>query len=406
MSPCDDSIEHMWTAAPSPMLLPPSSSVMTIDSDSNWVLHHMFSDHIPTRFQNYKRMWYPLCIRDPAAFHQMIACFSMQLLHWQRGSEEKAMRIAVSHHTEALALVRERLSLEQNKQQHQPVAQEYLWAILMFVCWAHLNDDVETWKMHMSAIHTIISSQNCKFAQDDSIFYRLFQWSDITGSYAFGLPSYISKPLADPLPAVSKTTLRLPLRRLIDTLEPQYRLPWLHSFQSLQDLNEKLAQLQTELGASALEDPLQMDALVNPVISRILRTRLPQDGDDGDISGQLNVLMGLRAGALLYMADMRRRCGIVPVRTTYQINVLIESYKAMENHPGMSPLLRLWLATTGALESPTSTEQHHFCNQVQLLASELDIHGTTVYQQKLEEVIFLDPIFVPHLSSLSQMLNN
>ncbi|ETS85408.1 hypothetical protein PFICI_03433 [Pestalotiopsis fici W106-1] len=268
----------------------------------------------------------------------MIACFSTQLLHWQRGSEEKVLRIAVSHHTEALALVRERLSLEQKQ---KPATQDYLWAILMFVCWAHLHDDVETWKMHMSAIHTIISSSNCKFAQEDSTFYRLFQWSDIIGSYAFGLPSYLSTPSAGLLPNVSKTTLQWPLKRLIDSLEPQNRLPWTHTFQALQDLNEQLEKLYIEHGASALEDPLKMDALSYPVIVRLLRTRLLECDGGEDTNGYSGAFTGLRAGALLYMADMRRRSGVVPVRTTYQINVLINSIKAIENNPDLSPFSTL-----------------------------------------------------------------
>lgn len=162
--------------------------------------------------------------------------------------------------------------------------------------------------------------------------------------------------------------------------------------------------MNNENGSSVLEDPVKMDASVNPVILKFLQTRSLDDHEDHEAAAKSGVLSGLRAAALLSMADMRRRSGVVPVRTTYQIKVLIQSLNTMENHPALSSPAHLWLLTVGALESPTPIEQNYFHSRIKLLISELELYTKEHYQQGLEEVMVIDPILKSRLSSLSQIL--
>lgn len=199
----------------------------------------------------------------------------------------------------------------------------------------------------------------------------------------------------------SEITLQRPLRRLIESLDDPQRMQLMQAFQALQDLNKNLTKMNNENGPSVLEDPVRMDASVNPVILKFLQTR---SLDDHGAAAKSGVLSGLRAAALLSMADMRRRSGVVPVRTTYQIKVLIQSLNTMENHPAFSSPAHLWLLTVGALESPTSIEQNYFHSRIKLLTSELELYAEEHYQQELEEVMVIDPILKSRLSSLSQIL--
>lgn len=225
--------------------------------------------------------------------------------------------------------------------------------------------------------------------------------SDTIGSYAFGLPSYLSKQMPDIQFATSEITLQRPLMRLIESLDHPQRMSLMQAFQALQDLSKALAKMSMENGPSVLEDPVKMDALVNPVILKFLQTRSLDDYEDHDAA---DILSGLRAAALLSMADMRRRSGVVPVRTTYQIKVLIRSLRTMENHPALSSPVYLWFLTVGALESPTPIEHNYFHSHIKLLTSGLELHTKKQYRQKLEEAMVIDPILESRLSSLSQIL--
>lgn len=202
----------------------------------------------------------------------------------------------------------------------------------------------------------------------------------------------------------SEITLQRPLRRLIESLDDPQRMQLIQAFQALQDLSKGLAKMSNENGPSALEDPVKMDALVNPVILRFLQTRSLDDHEDHGAAEKSGVLSGLRAAALLSMADMRRRSGVVPVRTTYQIKILIQSLNTMENHKALSSPAHLWLLTVGALESPSPIEQNYFHSHIKLSTSELEIDTRAQYQQRLEEAMIIDPILQSRLSSLSQIL--
>lgn len=131
----------------------------------------MLSGNTPNCLHLYRDRWYPICIHYPAAFRQMLASYATHLFHLHGGSNHNLERIAINNHTQALASIRERLSLTD-----QPVTEGYLFAILMLACYAHIHGDVKTWIMHMSAIRSILISLNESTTPASSIFISLFQW--------------------------------------------------------------------------------------------------------------------------------------------------------------------------------------------------------------------------------------
>lgn len=111
----------------------------------------------------------------------------------------------------------------------------------------------------------------------------------------------------------------------------------MHAFQSLKDLNSYLALVHTNPGSSPLDDPNALHKLVEPVARCFLPLRIPSDMLVSDTA----CLTYLRTGALLYMAELRRRCGIDPVMTTFQVEKLKISLEIVTRCVGIDPSIHV-----------------------------------------------------------------
>ena len=115
----------------------------------------------------YREKWFPACLQDSAAFHQMLACCATNLYQWQPSKFHKLRKIAMIEHAQALTLARARL-----KGVTHSVSEIHLVVILMFACYAHLSNDLPTYKMHMAAVRNIVSSRTSDVSEG---FMRLYQ---------------------------------------------------------------------------------------------------------------------------------------------------------------------------------------------------------------------------------------
>jgi hypothetical protein len=199
-----------------------------------------------------------------------------------------------------------------------------------------------------------------------------------------------------PLPALTRTTLGKPLLILINSLDLSHRLLMLDAFQSLQDLNNYLALIHVNPGASLLDEPYKMDLLVEPVSRRFLSIRPPVDMPESSSA----LITYLRAGALLYLAELRRRSGISPVMTTFQVDKLKQSLKIIAQPFDLAHSIHLWVLTVGAIESPTPDDQYYFCSKIKQLRSDIGIETMTQYEHHLHRVVWFDPLFQARLSVL------
>ncbi|KAF2447318.1 hypothetical protein P171DRAFT_249741 [Karstenula rhodostoma CBS 690.94] len=372
-------------------LLSTATALVTVNDDSQFVLHHVFSDALPSYIRVYREKWYPACIQDNAALHQMLACCATHLYRWQPEKHHRLKRVAISEHAQALTIARERLEGVTHS-----VSEEYLVVILMFACYAHLLNDLKTYNMHMAAIRNIVASRKSDISEE---FIRLYQSIDSVGSYAFGITPSSLIPTAMQLPALTHSSLEKPLLILVNSLDLSYRLSMLHAFQSLQDLNNYLALAHMNPGSSLLDEPYKLDLLVEPVSRSFLSLRPPEDMPEKNSA----LLTYLRAGGLLYLAELRRRSGISPVMTTFQVDKLKQSLEIVAHHLDIDPSIRLWVLTVGALESATLDEQSYFCSQIKQLRADRGIETIAQYQGHLHRVVWFDPLFHKRLSVLFSM---
>jgi hypothetical protein len=203
-------------------------------------------------------------------------------------------------------------------------------------------------------------------------------------------------PLTMSFPGVNQTALGRPLVKLINSLDTQIRQATVKAFEALQNLDSYLTAHCLEQRSSILEEPMSMDLFVDPVARQFLLLRPPED----QVKGESDVLSCLRNAALLYLAEFRRRSGISPVVTSTLISELQESLKAIDDHPALDDIMRLWLLTIGALESSTTVHRHQFCSQIQCLRLDLGLSTTTQYHDYLAQVVWFEPLSKSRLSSL------
>jgi hypothetical protein len=131
----------------------------------------VFSEDLPGSLRIYRDRWYPVCVNDAAAFHQMLASYSMHLVHWRQAHRDPLEYFANSHHAKALASIRNRLN-----NLHQANIEGCLSAIAALACYAHLNKDKATWKIHMSAINCIIGSTRRSLVHCSPSVVELLRW--------------------------------------------------------------------------------------------------------------------------------------------------------------------------------------------------------------------------------------
>lgn len=139
-----------------------------------------------------------------------------------------------------------------------------------------------------------------------------------------------------------------------------------------------------------------MDLLVEPVARGFLAVRLPIN-----MPGHESALLTyIRAGALLYLAELRRRSGISPVMTTFQIDKLKQSMKILGHHPEIDPAIRLWILTAGALESQSLSDRSYFCSHIEQLRFTHEIETLEQYEDQLRRIVWFDPLFRARLIEL------
>ncbi|EEP75429.1 predicted protein [Uncinocarpus reesii 1704] len=161
---------------------PPLVGPIVLDYDSQRVLMHMFSDGLPGAMRIYRDRWYPLCVTDPIAFHQMLASYALHLDLWRQGPRDRLEPFSLYHHCKALSAVRAQL-LELDR----PALGDVLLAVSTLACHAHLVGDLVAWRIHTSAIKSILADRSPVLSKLNPSLLSLLQWVDSIGSYSFDL---------------------------------------------------------------------------------------------------------------------------------------------------------------------------------------------------------------------------
>ncbi|KAL4885861.1 hypothetical protein BJY04DRAFT_179359 [Aspergillus karnatakaensis] len=357
---------------------------ITLDDDSRWLLQHMFSGAIPSQSRVYLERWYPLCITNAAAFHQMLATYATHVS--LAGHNHSLNELILTNHTKALAGVRSYLD-------SQPIIDKYalygaVSAVTALACYSHLSMDVLSWQLHTAALCQLVNGLGFGLANLDAMVKSLIQWVESIGSYAFD----IAPTLGDPQSGA------LQYRRSLDELLPPslssltFHKSLISAYQALRQINTQLYSRTSILGTSTWDNQAEINQLTYPLIYELLSLN--------QATHNLSPLSCcLRYAALLYLAEFRRKTGVCPVVTDLHIQGLRYSLETVKQG-SPSPELKAWLLTVGAMEANFLPDKQYFYNRLSCTLWDLQVDSVLHWKQYLEETVWLGGLFDEKLYSI------
>ena len=133
---------------------------------------------------------------------------------------------------------------------------------------------------------------------------------------------------------------------------------------------------------------------VNPIIHQLLTVRPMHINDLDPPSPRANLEEACRLGLLLFLAEIRRRCGVQPTRTAALTEKLAGHLRAHSStfEEFEYPLL-LWLLMMGATEMPANREMSGFFLQnMRSVVCEYHIEGWEALLGTLRGVLWADEV--------------
>ncbi|KAL4746055.1 hypothetical protein BDW72DRAFT_185687 [Aspergillus terricola var. indicus] len=347
------------------------ASPIVLDRESQRLLHHMFSDAIPSQFQIYKDRWYPICITNSAAFNQMLATYATHISQYHMQHDLK--HFILSNHTKALARVRNDISAMPLGQKR--ILDGILSAITALACYSHLQKDMVSWRSHMAAVARLIHESGLSLGALDEKLVTVVKWVDLIGSYALNIAPALGN-INGEVDYIHYPSKSMP--QCLNSLD--LPAPLLLAFQSLQWTNTQIIP-----HISIWSNPVEVDRLIHPLTHHFLSLHY-----NTYTFGP--VCSSLRSGALLYLAEFRRMSGISPVVTeihVQQLRLLMESLS-----PASIPSeLMLWLLTVGVLEATATLDREFFHSRLFLLSQALEIRSVLCWKQRLKRLVWSDAVF-------------
>lgn len=161
------------------------------------------------------------------------------------------------------------------------------------------------------------------------------------------------------------------------------------AFDLLESMNTQVELRYAQYRESLWHRPEEVDVLVHPVTCKFLS--LPRE---------LNASPArtcLRSGALLYLAEFRRRSGINPVNTEIHAQQL---GLGLTKCGTLDPNLRLWLLTVGAIERTGFLETESLLRSLKETLQEMNIVSIAQWQAALREIVWFDALFNRQLISM------
>lgn len=186
--------------------------------------------------------------------------------------------------------------------------------------------------------------------------------------------------------------------------------PLVDAFTTLRLMTTRFNLLHSALGNKLWEviTPIEIDRLVNPIVRMFLSPSARVD------SPPLSIGACVRSGALLYLAEFRRRSGVSPVIVDVHLQNLSEAMmRLMEDYGDttIDPSFRIWLLTIGAIEErPILSYSHEkggfFHRWLGIELSRLGIMSLSEYKQRLSEIVWPGLLFDERLNSLVEEMSS
>ena len=180
--------------------------------------------------------------------------------------------------------------------------------------------------------------------------------------------------------------------------------PLINAFGALRSMNTQLTLLHSALGNKLWQTitPIEIDRLLDPIVRMFLSSSARLDSPSA--TGAC-----IRSGALLYLAEFRRRSGISPVIIDLHIRNLSQAMMDA-SFIALDSSLRIWLLTIGAIEERSSVSYPHEGGGFfyRWLAIELAGYGITSlseYKRLLSDIVWFDLLFDEKLNYLAKDMN-
>jgi hypothetical protein len=133
----------------------------------------------------------------------------------------------------------------------------------------------------------------------------------------------------------------------------------------------------------------------NSIVHKLLTIRHMRTNDPGQPSHNPFIDEACRLGLLLFLAEIRRRCGIHPTRTGVTTEKLAAHLRT--NSPIFQQIehpLFLWLLVMGAMEAPPNRDTRvYFLQSIRLVMEQLYVDGWEALLRVLRGVLWSDEVY-------------
>ena len=232
---------------------------------------------------------------------------------------------------------------------------------------------------------------------------------DIIGSYAQDISPYFPIPsrLLPYVPTSTKSPISPAFQNFVTTLHDRYKSKGSELLVLFEDLDSITAYFSRENDRSAgkiWQDSILVQLRINPLIHRLLcaESVRHESSLDEKQKDYLIVSESCRLAALLYLATVRRRAGLLPVRTVCQLTKLKTKFEndcvdwtELQN-------LRLWALTLGAVEASAISDRTWFVDRIAIRMRDLGAVRRDQIDTSLQSLVKCDDIYENALRRLGR----
>ncbi|CZR67426.1 uncharacterized protein PAC_17325 [Phialocephala subalpina] len=353
-----------------------------------WLIDQVNTGEDPT-FKTLRDRWLPVAVRDAATFHQFLANVSLNISRVRGENLDNAVSIA--HHSLAIRSVNQKLSDPNLRTSGDVIA-----SILCFVCYSTVKGDFHGISVHLDGLQNVLRLRGgYKSIKSDPVLVNIAYGVDMTRSLRqdtkpqFPLPEEMLQAVqndqsADDFVFFARTPYSAQWREIFPPNHPMMSV-----FDELQHAVE-VAKLK------AMRN--QQWRIVNFVIFRMYPTihRLLSMGLDPDPDDQWSIVQeASRLGILLFMGEIRRKCGALGVSTRLYITklkVFMEGLGSTIDWTSANMLL-LWVMFFALLESWKLPEQDWYVESMHAVMARTTLRSWDAVLERVKSFLWVDDIY-------------
>ncbi|EPE31131.1 hypothetical protein GLAREA_04098 [Glarea lozoyensis ATCC 20868] len=253
-----------------------------------YLMHKQTEENV-TAFRD---VWFSLVLCDEGAFFQLMSTVRFHYGRLYGRSDEAGQEMAAAYNIKAIQSVNSRLV-----NVAQSTTEELIGAVICFLTYNHITQNVPVYAMHKAGIARIISLRGGISTLEANYNVRLMLlWDDVCGKFAFNIPPSFGLPISLlPPPLHDLDTISYKNHSSCwDVFAPDFDA--IDVFSDLRALSSVIEKTQPEIWL----DPNFLGLYVNPLALRILSI--------GEKADPTSLLRACKLAATLHIAKIRQRC--------------------------------------------------------------------------------------------------